>query len=63
MWYEVDYPATWAGLNNFLSGVLSLLSETLSAMMAQPVLVIFFVGGLMLVAIYLLRDLGRASKF
>ena len=62
MWYEIDHPATWAGLNSFLFGVLSLLSGTLSAMMTQPVLVIFFAGGLMVVAIYLFRELARAAK-
>lgn len=63
MWYEMNYPATWAGLNNFLSGCVSVLSSTLSAIMTQPGLMIFFAGGLMVVAIYLLRELAKASKF
>ena len=62
MWYEMNYPATWAGLNNFFSGVLSLFSATLSAMMTPPMLVIFLVGGLMVVSIYLFRELAKASK-
>ena len=62
MWYEMDYPATWAGLNSFLSGVLSLFSSTFSAMLGQPVLVLFLAGGLMVVVIYLFRELAKASK-
>lgn len=62
MWYELDHPATWAGLNEFLSGVLSLFSDTFSAMLGQPVLVLFLAALLMAVVFGLVRELFRASK-
>lgn len=62
MWYEMDYPATWAGLNSFLSGALSLFSSTFSAMLGQPVLVLFLAGFLFLLAICLFRELARTAK-
>lgn len=62
MWYEMDYPATWAGLNSFLSGVLRLFSGTLSAMEGLPVMVLFLVGALMVISVYLFRDLAKSAK-
>lgn len=62
MWYEIDHPASWAGLNSFLSGVLSLFNSTFSAMLSQPVMVLFFAGFLMAVVLYLVLDLCRASR-
>lgn len=62
MWFEMDYPATWAGLNSFLSGVLSLISATFDAMLGQPVLVLFLAALLMAVVLLVVRELFRASK-
>lgn len=62
MWYEFYYSATWAGLNSFLSGVLSLFSSTFSAMMAQPILVLFVSALLMALVFYLVREFFKASK-
>lgn len=62
MWYEIDHPATWAGLNSFLAEVLSLFSSTFSAMLNQPVLVLFLTGSLFLLAIFLFWELFKASK-
>jgi hypothetical protein len=62
MWYEIDHPATWAGLNSFLSGVLNLFSTTFSAVLEQPVLVLFLSGVLFIVVIYLLREMFKTSK-
>ena len=62
MWYEIDHPATWAGLNSFLSGVLSLFSSTFNAMMGQPVFVLILAAFLMSVAFYLAREFFRASR-
>lgn len=51
MWYQLAYPATWAGFNTFLSGVSSLFSSTSSAIMGQPVL-LFFLAALLLLVVY-----------
>lgn len=62
MWYEIDHPATWTGLNSFLSGVLRLWSDTFDAMLTQPVMALFMGGVLMAVVFLVVRDLIRASK-
>ncbi len=62
MWYAIDHPASWAGLNSFLSGTLDLISATFDAMLDQPVLVLFLSSFLMTVVLYIFRDMFRASK-
>lgn len=62
MWYNADYPATWAVLNTFLGDVLSLFSGTFNAIMSQPIMVLFLSAQLLAVAYGLFRLLGRASK-
>lgn len=62
MWYAIDHPATWAGLNSFLSGVLALISATFDAMLGQPVLVLFFSAFLLAAVLLIFREMFRASK-
>ncbi len=62
MWYNADYPATWAGVNTFLSGVLGLISDTLNAMLAVPVMALFVSASVLAVAYALLWALGKAAK-
>lgn len=62
MWYAIDHPATWAGLNSFLSGVLALISATFDAMLDQPVLVLFLSALLMAVVFFIFCDMVRTSK-
>ena len=62
MWYEIDHPATWAGLNSFLSGAWSLFSSVFSAMLTQPVMVLILSGFLMAVVLYLVWEFFRASR-
>ncbi len=62
MWYAIDHPATWAGLNSFLSGVLRLWSDTFDAMLTQPVMALFMGSALMAVVFALVRGLLKLAK-
>ena len=62
MWYEIEHPVSWAGLNEFLSGALSLFSSTFNVMLGQPVLVLFLAAFLMGVVLFLVRELFKASR-
>lgn len=62
MWYAINHPATWAGLNSFLSGVLALISATFDAMLGQPVMVLFLSAFLMAAVLLIFRDMFRTSK-
>lgn len=62
MWYNADYPATWAGVNTFLNGVLDLISDTLNAMLTVPIMALFVSVSVLAVAYALLWVFGKAAK-
>lgn len=62
MWYDADYPAGWAGVNRFLSGVMGLFNDTFNAVMTQPILVLFLSALVLAIVVYLFWDMYRTAK-